>query len=180
MINNIIIALSEYSIWTVLLIFFLVLLFIIGCKKIYADIRDMIIEKPLQEHAVELWKQDIETKLDDLKITSEENKKQSILHDEELRQQMNKIDVTVSDMSELIVDMKIDLIRSQILDFETRLLNGQSASKEKFDNVFDIFEHYEEILTKYNRENGQVKLAMELIEIKYKEMWSKGKFTGTK
>ena len=64
--------------------------------------------------------------------------------------------------------------------FETRLLNGQSASKEKFDNVFDIFEHYEEILTKYNRENGQVKLAMELIEIKYKEMWSKGKFTGTK
>lgn len=173
---SVISALSDNSIWLVISVFVLVLLLIIGGSKLYMEVRDMIVIKPLKEHTNELWKKDIETKLDDLKTFSEDNKKQSIAHDEELRQQMNKIDMTVSDVSDLIVDMKIDLIRSQILDFETRLLNGQSASKEKFDNMFDMYEQYEKILERYKRENGQVELAMELIRSKYKELWLSGDF----
>jgi len=141
--------------------------------------RSWVTKKPLDNQKDELWRNDVTERINEVEGEIKEVKdgvseisgrldesiKQSIKHDDKLQIQLN-------DITSLFVDREINSIRTRILDFEARLLEGKPASKEKFDNIFDMYCQYEAILKKYNRKNGQVELAIEMIRAEYMKRWN--------
>jgi len=144
-----------------------------------------ITKKPLDDQKDELWRIDVterinqvegeikevRTGVSEISERLDESINQSIKHDDKLKYQLD-------DITSLFVDREINSIRSRILDFEARLLEGKPASKEKFDNIFDMYCQYEAILKKYNRKNGQVELAIEMIRNEYMKKWNDKNFAG--
>lgn len=105
-------------------------------------------------------KQLLEDKLD-------ESTAQSIKHDKEIKEDLEKL-------TKMFIDKEIDDQRWEILDFASALSSGRRYSKEQFAHVFTIFEKYEKILETHGLNNGQVTASMEVINAVYKEMLLKG------
>lgn len=70
--------------------------------------------------------------------------------------------------NELTLDLYINVNRNRIIDF-ARLVADDSVltSREEFDRIYKINEEYHAILTKYDRKNGEVDIAMKLIDEAY-------------
>ena len=75
----------------------------------------------------------------------------------------------------ITIDDKIDNIRWDILDFASKVINGeQKSNKEQYDHVFDIYEKYEKILKENGLENGRVDMSMDFVKKKYEELMKTG------
>ena len=70
--------------------------------------------------------------------------------------------------NELTLDLYININRNRIIDF-ARLIADDSvlASREEFNRIYKINKEYHAILAKYNKENGEVDVAMKLIDEAY-------------
>lgn len=97
----------------------------------------------------------------------EEDTKQSIRHDEMIRNDLKKI-------TRIVIDTKIDDMRWEILDFTSALTSGRRYNKESFDHVISQHEKYEKILEENGLENGQVTASMEVVMDVYKEKLKNG------
>lgn len=97
----------------------------------------------------------------------EEDTKQSIRHDEMIRNDLKKL-------TRIVVDTKIDDMRWEILDFTSALTSGRRYNKESFDHVISQHEKYEKILEENGLENGQVTASMEVVMDVYKEKLKNG------
>ena len=107
---------------------------------------------------------------DELKKLSkkhEEDTKQSIRHDEMIRNDLKKL-------TRIVIDTKIDDMRWEILDFTSALTSGRRYNKESFDHVISQHEKYEKILEENGLENGQVTASMEVVMDVYKEKLKNG------
>ena len=100
--------------------------------------------------------------LKELHNKHEEDTKQSIRHDEIIREDLSKL-------TQLFIEKQIDDIRYEILDFSSALSSGRQYSKEQFDHIIKIHEKYEKILKENGLENGQVTASMEVIMEIYKD-----------
>ena len=100
--------------------------------------------------------------LKELHDKHDEDTRQSIRHDEMIRDDLEKL-------TRMFVDKQIDDIRYEILDFASALSTGRRFSKEQFDHVIKIHTKYEKILEENGLENGQVTASMEVIMEVYKE-----------
>lgn len=70
--------------------------------------------------------------------------------------------------NELTLDLYINVNRNRIIDF-ARLVADDSVltSREEFNRIYKINKEYHAILAKYHRENGEVDIAMKLINEAY-------------
>ena len=100
--------------------------------------------------------------LEELHNKHEEDTKQSIRHDEIIREDLSKL-------TQLFIEKQIDDIRYEILDFSSALSSGRQYNKEQFDHIIKIHEKYEKILKENGLENGQVTASMEVIMEIYKD-----------
>ena len=100
--------------------------------------------------------------LEELHNKHEEDTKQSIRHDEIIREDLSKL-------TQLFIEKQIDDIRYEILDFSSALSSGRQYNKEQFDHIIKIHEKYEKILKENGLENGQVTASMEIIMEIYKD-----------
>ncbi len=103
----------------------------------------------------------------------------------ELRNQRNidveesiKHDVAIrSDLAELktmFIDREIDTMRWEIINFSTKISEGQSCNKDSYKHCLRIFEKYEKLLEDNNMTNGEVNLSMDIINESYKEKLKNG------
>ena len=75
---------------------------------------------------------------------------------------------TLVSNNELTLDLYININRNRIIDFASKIANENVAvSREEFNRIFKIYHEYEEILEKYNKTNGEVDIAMKIIEESY-------------
>jgi len=100
--------------------------------------------------------------LANLHAKHEEDTKQSIRHDEMIREDL-------ANLTKMFVEKQIDDMRFEILDFASAISLGRNYSKEQFDHVIVIDKKYQQILEDNGLENGQVTASMEVIMDVYKE-----------
>jgi hypothetical protein len=75
---------------------------------------------------------------------------------------------TLSSNNELTLDLYIDIHRNRIIDFASKISNENiPVSKEEFNRIFKTYNKYEAILKKHNMTNGEVNIAMRIIEDSY-------------
>lgn len=75
---------------------------------------------------------------------------------------------TLSSNNELTLDLYIDIHRNRIIDFASKVSNEKvPVSREEFNRIFKTHDKYEAILKKYNMTNGEVDIAMRIIEDSY-------------
>ena len=70
--------------------------------------------------------------------------------------------------NELTLDLYINVNRNRIIDFASKITNDNIAvSREEFNRIFKIYADYENILEKYHKTNGEVDIAIRIIEESY-------------
>ena len=75
---------------------------------------------------------------------------------------------TLAANNELTLDLYINVNRNRIIDFASKIVNENVAvSREEFNRIFKIYNDYEDILKKYNKTNGEVDVAIRIVEEAY-------------
>lgn len=75
---------------------------------------------------------------------------------------------TLASNNELTLDLYININRNRIIDFASKIANESVAvSREEFNRIFKIHHDYEATLQKYNKTNGEVDIAIRIIEESY-------------
>ena len=97
----------------------------------------------------------------------DESVKQSIRHDKDIKDNLEKL-------TKICINKEIDDWRWEILDFASALSLKREYSKEQFVHVLSIYEKYEKLLEEYHLTNGQVMTSMEVINDAYKEKLKNG------
>ena len=105
--------------------------------------------------------------LNELRVKQEEDTKQSIRHDQMIKEDLEKLTL-------IIQDKNINDWRYEILDMASAISSGRRYSKEQYDHVIDIHGRYENLLKSLGRTNGQVDASMEVIMESYKEKLKNG------
>lgn len=74
----------------------------------------------------------------------------------------------LNENNEITLDLYINANRNRILDFARIVADDRAlVSKEEFNRIYKINNEYHEILSKYNRENGEVDTAIKIINEAY-------------
>ena len=74
----------------------------------------------------------------------------------------------LNENNEITLDLYINTNRNRILDFARIVAdNNTLVSREEFNRIYKINNEYHAILSKYNKENGEVDTAMRLIDEAY-------------
>ena len=70
--------------------------------------------------------------------------------------------------NELVLDLYINVNRNRIIDFASKIANDDiPVSREEFNRIFKTHDEYEDILKKHNKTNGEVDIAIRIIEESY-------------
>lgn len=91
-----------------------------------------------------------------------EDVKQSILHDKRIKEDIQKL-------SNMFIDLEIQDIRWNILNFCSDLSNGKQFSSEYYDYVFKLYTKYNKMLEKNELTNGLIDQSILYIREKYQE-----------
>ena len=68
----------------------------------------------------------------------------------------------------LTLDLYINVNRNRIIDFASKIANENvPVSREEFNRIFKTHDEYEKILERHNKTNGEVDIAMRIIEESY-------------
>ena len=74
----------------------------------------------------------------------------------------------LNENNEITLDLYINANRNRILDFARIVADDDTmVSEEEFNRIFKINTEYHAVLTKYNKENGEVDTAMRIITEAY-------------
>ena len=74
----------------------------------------------------------------------------------------------LSSTNELVLDLYINVNRNRIIDFASKIANDDvPVSREEFNRIFKTHNEYEDILKKHNKTNGEVDVAIRIIEESY-------------
>ena len=75
---------------------------------------------------------------------------------------------TLASNNELTLDLYININRNRIIDFAGKIAKEDApVSREEFNRIFKTYHDYESILKKYKKTNGEVNVAMKIIEESY-------------
>lgn len=109
-----------------------------------------------------------EKELKKLREKHEEDTRQSIRHDEMIREDLQRL-------TSLFLDKQIDDMRWEILDFTSALSSGRKYNRESFDHIFRIYNKYEKILEENKMENGLVEESIKYVREQYGILLKDGK-----
>ena len=74
----------------------------------------------------------------------------------------------LNENNEITLDLYINVNRNRILDFARIVADDNTlASREEFNRIYKINREYHETLAKYGKKNGEVDIAMKLIDEAY-------------
>lgn len=105
--------------------------------------------------------------LSTLQEKQKEDVEQSIKHDREIKNDLEKL-------TKMFIDKQIDDMRWELLDFSSALTSGRKYNREVFDHIFKTYRTYEKILEENNMENGLVTESMKVCEEIYHERLKAG------
>ena len=97
-----------------------------------------------------------------LQSKQNEDVRQSIVHDKRIKDDIQKL-------SKMFIDLEIQDIRWNILNFCSDLSNGKKFSSEYYDYVFKLYDKYEKMLKENDLTNGLVEQSISYIREKYHE-----------
>lgn len=77
-----------------------------------------------------------------------------------------QIETTIKELNEIIINIRIQSLRKQILDFTSRAvdLNNCNISRESYAEIDRVYKEYEELLEKSDKENGYVEYSYSCIQ----------------
>lgn len=79
------------------------------------------------------------------------------------------INKQLDELKKEVTEFKVDIWRTEILDFSDSCMNHQRHTKEQFDHVIEILDKYDKYITENKLNNGQVDVAHEYILEIYKQ-----------
>lgn len=89
------------------------------------------------------------------------------VYDEAVVELMSLKDALASS-NELVLDLYINVNRNRIIDFASKISKDDvPVSREEFNRIFKTHSEYEDVLEKHNKTNGEVDIAMRIIEDSY-------------
>lgn len=155
------------------MIFCSIFCFIIGFTAMIS-----VIEKLADKLGIELrWKRK-QKEEHDLLITTAKNLDSLFKQHEHDMETSNKNDELIRNdlekLTDMFVDKEINDYRWEIINFASSISDGQRRNKDAYRHCLRTYEKYEEILKKYNLENGEVEISMEIINESYKEKLKNG------
>ncbi|MBS6643653.1 MAG: hypothetical protein KH366_08745 [Clostridiaceae bacterium] len=106
-------------------------------------------------------------RLETLENQREKDVQQSIRHDKDLKDGLEKL-------TDMVIDKNVEDMRWEILDFASALSAGRNYSKEQFDHVIGTHNKYEAYIKENKLLNGQVTNSMDIINQCYKEKMKLG------
>ena len=107
-------------------------------------------------------------RIDSLWKEHEESVKQSIRHDDAIRQDS-------TNLTDLFVEKQINDYRWEIINFSNRVSNDESScNKDGYRHCFATYEKYEKLLEENDMENGEVEISMDIINQSYKDKLKNG------
>lgn len=87
-----------------------------------------------------------------------------------LNKQYKELSEQLKTNTEITLDMYININRNRIIDFASKVINEKTlVSREEFNRVFKIYNEYEDVLEKYNKTNGEVDVAYNIIKEAYEK-----------
>lgn len=95
--------------------------------------------------------------------------------DERRDSTIDKINGSLSKLTQMFVDKQINDYRWEIINFASSIADKKPVNKDGFKHCFATYEKYEKILEENNLENGEVEISMEIINEAYKERMLEGK-----
>lgn len=98
--------------------------------------------------------------LKELQKKQEDDVKQSIQRDKRIKDD-------IKNLSNMFVDLEIQDIRWNILNFCSDLSNGKNFSNEYYDYVFKLYDKYEKMLRENGLTNGLIEQSISYIQEKY-------------
>lgn len=99
-----------------------------------------------------------------------EDVRQSIRHDDMIKNELQNL-------SKMFIDMEIQDIRWNILNFCADLSNGKEFSRECYDYVFKLYDKYEKVLIDNGLTNGLIEQSIAYIREKYHDNLKYGRFS---
>ena len=97
-----------------------------------------------------------------LQSKQNEDVRQSIVHDKRIKDD-------IQNLTKMFIDLEIQDIRWNILNFCSDLSNGKQFSSEYYDYVFKLYDKYEKMLNENDMTNGLVEQSISYIREKYHE-----------
>lgn len=83
---------------------------------------------------------------------------------------LKNLQLSLIDNNRLTLDLYININRNRIIDFASKVANCTGTiSREEFNRIFKIYKEYEEVLEKHHMTNGEVDIAIRVIDEAYKE-----------
>ena len=95
-------------------------------------------------------------------------------HDKWQYEEISKITKGIDEIQERLLNMEIETMRKNILDFCSSLSAGQKPNREAFEYTFKTYQRYDELLDKYHKENNVINESMKFIADKYQEFLRNG------
>lgn len=107
--------------------------------------------------------------LDALKKQQDTDREQSIIHDERIRNEVDKF-------AAMFFEKNIEDMRWRILDFASAISNGRKFNRESYDFIIKTYDQYEKILKEQGRTNGVVDATVLYIREEYMKHLRNGDF----
>jgi len=114
----------------------------------------MLLLKTIQELS-ELWKR------------QEEDRKQSICHDNMIRDDLKNL-------TDMFVSKEINDYRWEIINFAAKVAEGKHCGKDSYQHCIHTYEKYEQLLEENGLKNGEIEISMEIINKSYQEKLKNG------
>ena len=97
----------------------------------------------------------------------EEDTKQSIKHDEEIRRDLREL-------TNMFIDKEINDYRWEIVNLADKIADDKSISRECYRHAINTYEKYEKIINQHGLVNGEVEISIELIKDSYQQRLKEG------
>lgn len=107
--------------------------------------------------------------LEALKRQQDTDREQSIKHDKEIKNDIDRF-------SEMFFDKTIEDMRWRILDFSSAISNGRKFNRESYDFIIHTYEQYEKILAKQGKTNGVIDETVGYIKETFRDHLRNGDF----
>lgn len=96
-----------------------------------------------------------------------EDTRQSIRHDEIIRNDLAKL-------TQMMLDKQISDYRWEIINLADKISSGKSISKECYRHAIATYEKYEKIIEENNLVNGEATISIQIIRDSYKQKMEEG------
>ena len=154
-------------------IFISVFVILIGIKAIVSLFEWFIEKIGLETKWMRKNREDKELLLQTSKNLAELQKKH-IEDMEKSNERDEEIKKDIKELKDMLIDTKIDIMRSEINDFASRVANGSRCNKDSYTHCIKTYEKYEKILEENNLQNGEVEISMDIIKDSYAQKLKEG------